>query len=493
MRASVKCFGLFLFSVSLMSARLEAASGEAWVRVQSSGELRWCGDTAGGAPYIFPDEKDPSRIIGFEMDLMQALAERLAVRQRLVLVPWEQLVPALRRGDCDVVVNGLEITPEREAVVRFSRPYFYFAEQITVRAGDAGIRSVDDLRGRRTGTLGASLAESILQRDPAQIPVAYPSAVEAYNDLARGRIDAVFMDDIIAAWYAAPMTALRNLPDTVGEGRYGMAVRTDSPQLLDQLNRTLDRMIQDGTLQGVYERWNLWTPRQQALLRPQTLADETRDAGRDWTRFLPLMLQGAVMTVVISIGSMTLAVIWGFLLCCGVLYGGRAVRGGCHAYIEIVRGTPLLIQLYLLYYGLPNLGIQLNALVAAFLGLGMNYAAYEAEIYRAGLLSIPKGQTDAARSLGLTPAQTLRLILIPQAFRTVLPPSTNDFIALFKDTSLVSIITVTELTRVYSTAATTTYRFLELGLVTAALYFAMSYPLAIWSRRLERTRHAALH
>jgi polar amino acid transport system substrate-binding protein len=117
--------------------------------------------------------------------------------------------------------------------------------------------------------------------------------------------------------------------------------------------------------------------------------------------------------------------------------------------------------------------------------MGFNYAAYESEIYRTGLLSVPKGQDEAARSLGLTTWQSLWHVLLPQSIKTILTPSTNDFIALFKDTSLVSIITVTELTRAYSQAATATFRFLELGLLTAALYLMMSLPLSFLSRRLE--------
>jgi polar amino acid transport system substrate-binding protein len=153
--------------------------------------------------------------------------------------------------------------------------------------------------------------------------------------------------------------------------------------------------------------------------------------------------------------------------------------------VEIIRGTPLLIQLYLLYYGLPGLGVKLPALVAAVTGLGLNYAAYEAEIYRAGILAIPRGQTEAAQSLGMTRMQTVIHVLIPQAVRTVLPPVTNDFIAMLKDSSLVSVITVVELTKAYSIQAASTFSYLELGLVTAAIYLLMSLPLARLSRYLE--------
>jgi polar amino acid transport system substrate-binding protein len=131
------------------------------------------------------------------------------------------------------------------------------------------------------------------------------------------------------------------------------------------------------------------------------------------------------------------------------------------------------------------MGISLNPVMAAFLGLGMNYAAYEAEIYRAGINSVPKGQTEAAVSLGMTQSLVVRRIVLPQALRISLPGITNDFIALFKDSSLVSIIAMVELTKTYSILAATTLRFFELGLIVAILYFAMSYPLSLLARKLE--------
>jgi len=147
--------------------------------------------------------------------------------------------------------------------------------------------------------------------------------------------------------------------------------------------------------------------------------------------------------------------------------------------------------LYIIYYGLPNIGISLNAFTAAVLGLGLNYAAYQSEIYRAGLESIPKGQRDAALSLGMTRWTIYRRILIPQARRVVLPPVTNDFISLFKDSSLVSIIAIVELTKSYNMLAVSSMKFLELGLLTAVLYLMMSLPLSVLSTRLERRLQTA--
>ena len=482
-----------VFLLALFSARAAfAQTHDAWDRVKQTGELRWGADATGGAPYVFPDPQNPSHLIGFEVDLMEILGKRLGVTPRLVLVQWDELVPALERGDFDVAFNGLEITPEREQAILFTRPYYIFSEQITVRKGDTRFHRLTDLHGFRVGTLSASLALNLLTQDGHITPVPYPSPVEAYKDLEIGRTDAVLMDVPIAAFYAAPNPKLENAGEPVGEGLYAGGIRFQSPELKSHLDEALGRMIVNGDLQRVYEKWNIWNEKQREL-RTRTALSPVGNQGQIIQRYVPLLLKSACVTILLSILSMGLAVVAGFLLCLGKLYGSFLVRKICSAYIEVIRGTPLLIQLYLLYYGLPNLGIQLNAFVAGVLGMGLNYAAYEAEIYRAGILSVAKGQDEAARSLGMTRRQSLRYVIVPQAFRTILPPSTNDFIALFKDTSLVSVITVTELTRAYDMAATATYRFLQLGLLTALLYFLMSYPLSLWARALERKRNAALH
>jgi polar amino acid transport system substrate-binding protein len=157
--------------------------------------------------------------------------------------------------------------------------------------------------------------------------------------------------------------------------------------------------------------------------------------------------------------------------------------------VEIVRGTPLVLQLYVIFFLLPEIGISLHAFWAAILALAINYSAYEAEIYRAGIQAIPRGQMEAALALGMTQSLALRRIIVPQATRIVIPPMTNDFIALFKDTAVCSVITVVELSKQYYVQARSTGAILELGLLTALLYLAMSYPLsklaASWERRLS--------
>ena len=154
-------------------------------------------------------------------------------------------------------------------------------------------------------------------------------------------------------------------------------------------------------------------------------------------------------------------------------------------YVEVYRGTPVLLQLYLLYYGLAAF-VRLDALVAAVIGLGMNYAAYEAETFRAGINAVPAGQMEAALSLGMTRRLAIRRVLLPQAFRHAIPNVTNDFIALLKDSSLVSVLTVVELTKRMTITAVEVRSWVLPGALCALFYFLMSYPLSLLARRLER-------
>ena len=182
---------------------------------------------------------------------------------------------------------------------------------------------------------------------------------------------------------------------------------------------------------------------------------------------------------------MALAVAAGIGIAAGRVYGPAALRALLGAYVEVIRGTPVLLQLFVLYYGLSGF-VRLPAFLAAVLGLGLNYAAYESEIYRAALEAIPRAQLEAARTLGLSERQILRLVRGPQALRLALAPMTNDFVALLKDSSLVSVITVVELTKQTAIYATNVGSWVVPGILCAAVYLAFSLPLSHYARRLER-------
>ena len=468
-------------------------------RTRAAEPLRWGADSEGGAPYVFPDQKDPSVIVGFEVDIARALGRELGRPPMFVQNQWDGLIPGLLRGNYDLALNGLEITPDRQKVIRFTVPYYATSEQISVRKEDSSIATLGDLKGRTVGTLKFSLAQRILEKEGGIEIRSYEGQINAYEDLANGRLDAVLMDWPIALYYGKPNAALKFTGAPIGRLEYGIGVRPDDTQLLDRLDEALLKMMRDGELRRIYDTWGLWNSETEALFArltrsPSALEEFTRTAteprswrerARQYVGYLPLLLwQGATMTLVISITGMALAVTLGLLLALTYLYGPRPVAWASRAYIEVVRGTPLLIQLYLIFYGLPNIGIRLTPFFAAVVGLGLNYAAYEAENYRAGIQAIPRGQSEAALSLGMTQTQALRHVIVPQALRLVIPPVTNDFIALFKDSSIVSVITMVELTKVYGQLASTYYDYIGVGLLTAAIYFVLGLPfvrLARWA------------
>jgi polar amino acid transport system permease protein/polar amino acid transport system substrate-binding protein len=456
---------------------------DALARMRARGTLRWGGDMQGGEPFVFQDPQD-GRLVGFEVEIADALARRLGLTAEFVQNDWSMLIPSLERGDFDVAMNGLEVTDARRGRVAFSRPYYVFTETLVVRRGDRGAETLGDLRGRRVGTLEASLAFDLLAAVPGIDVVRYEGVEEPYLDLERRRLDAVLLDNIIATRYGLPRRALQ-AAGTFGEGTYAIAFRPDEPELATAVDGALAAMMQAGELRRILERWKLWDARQASLgdaARPAGAADPARTlAGFH----VGLFLRGAAVTVVISTLAMCLAILGGLVLSLTRRYGARAARAAATAYIEVMRGTPVLLQLYVIYFGLAPI-LTLDAFTAAVLGLGLNYAAYEAELYRAGLEAVPVGQTEAALALGMSRGLALRRIILPQALRVALPGIANDFIALLKDSSLVSVITVVELTKQMTITAVDVRGWLGPGLLCAALYLAMSYPLSRLARRLER-------
>jgi polar amino acid transport system substrate-binding protein len=452
-------------------------------RVRASGTLRWGGDLQGGEPYVFQDPDAPGRIVGFEVEIADALARRLGVRSVFVQNDWQLLIPALERGDIDLVLNGLEVTEPRRQRVAFTRPYYAFAATLVVRRDERGVHGLADLRGHRVGTLGGSLSHDFVAAVPGLDVVLYEGTQEPYLDLEEGRLDGVVLDNIIADRYGLVRPALRDA-GVVGEGVYAIGVSPTEPALLHAVDDALGAMKREGELRAILERWKLWDARQAGLASTSSPATPAA-SGSLTPAELELFLRATGVTVVISVLSMALAVAGGLVLSLMRRYGGAASRMAAGGYVELFRGTPVLLQLYVLYYGLAPL-IALDAFTAAVVGLGLNYAAYEAELYRAGLEAVPAGQTEAALALGMSRGQALGRIVLPQALRVALPGIANDFIALLKDTSLVSVITVVELTKQMTITAVYVQSWMVPGLLCATLYLALSYPLARLARRLER-------
>jgi polar amino acid transport system substrate-binding protein len=467
----------------LCSATAAGASG-ALDRVRARGELRWGADQQGGEPYVYEDPSRGGALVGFEVDLAEALAGTLGLGATFVQNDWSTLIPSLERGTFDVALNGIEVTPARAARVAFTRPYYLFTERLVARRGDARVRDLASLQGLRVGTLASTQAWDLVRKVGA-VAIPYEGVDEPFVDLEHARTDAVVLDDVIVARYLGRHPALAVVGD-VAEGSYAIAVRPEDDDLRRALDQALGQLIASGAWRRTLSRWGLDSPRQAALaLAAASTVPQARAGALPLTaRQITLFLEGAGVTLAISLAAMLLAAPLGMAL---ALLRSESRRFGRLAalYIEVVRGTPVLLQLYLLYYGLAGI-VPLGPWTAAIVGLGLNYAAYEAEIYRGAIAAVPSGQWEAALAIGMTRRMALREIILPQAFRLALPGVTNDFISLLKDSSLVSVLTVVELTKRMTITAVDDRSWLLPGLLCAALYFALGYPFARLARRLER-------
>jgi len=457
-------------------------------KIRARGVLLWGADAEGGAPYVYPNPEKPEQLIGFECDLADAIAEKLGVKAQMIQNQWDQLIPALDRGNFDVILNGLEITSENQRHIAMTQPYYVYAEQIVTRRETLNLTNRESLLGKSVGVLSGSVAQRMFESTPAVDLKLYPGNIQSLEDLKARRIDAIVMDLPIAI-YARQDPAVRLSGEPFAPGYYGIGVRKEDSTLLAELNKAIKELADSHTLERIYRKYGLWDERQEGLkeYRPEQVQQITATSTlREWPRYLPLLLRGAATTVELSLLGMGVAVVVGLVVVLLRLYAIRPLALLAQAYVELIRGTPLLIQLFLIYYGLPQIGIRLSPFIAGVLGLGLNYAASESENYRAGIQSIPRGQAEAAHALGMGHWQTLQHIILPQALRVVIPPVTNDFIAMFKDSSIVSVITMVELTKVYGMLAMSTYDYIGLGLMTAAIYFALSYPASIFASWLER-------
>lgn len=202
--------------------------------------------------------------------------------------------------------------------------------------------------------------------------------------------------------------------------------------------------------------------------------------------YLPILLDGVVLTLITTFGAVVLSTGLGLVWALSARSKWRSLRIISRTYITVIRGIPIIVQLFYIYFVLPELGVNLTALQAGIIGLGLAYSAYQAENFRAGIEAIDRGQIEAAHSIGMTDGLVMRRVILPQAVRIVLPPFGNTMIMLLKDSSLVSTITVAELTRQGQLIASSTFDNMTVFTLVALIYLTMSLPLTFLTRRLER-------
>src|SRR5262245_4006677 len=316
--------------------------------------LRWGADPSGGAPYVYNDPNHPDQYIGYEKEMVDALAAAMGRKPEFIASDWETLVSALQRGSFDIIVNGLEPTTDRAKQIDFSNAYYIFELQLTVRSDEDRIHSLADCHNRVVGTLGNTAASRLMQKEGIRWR-GYPDPVGAYRDLELQRIDAVLMDVPMEMYYARSNPKFKPAGEPFARGTYNVGLPKGDVQLKAEVNAAIEKIIRDGTLERILRKWNLWNDAQVELQAPIRAGQSNSDiqydltsAGFNWRGGVWRLTRAAIVTVLIAFGSMFIALLFGMPLAIGQSKGPRPIQWLCTVYIEFFRGTPVLVQLLFL-------------------------------------------------------------------------------------------------------------------------------------------------
>ena len=445
-------------------------------RVRTSGRLR-VGIDATYPPFGIAEGGEFS---GFDVDIARAIARELGVDAELINASFDGVFPALQNGGFDVVISAVTITPERTATMLFSDPYIAAGQQIVVRA-DSAIAGPDNLAGRTVGVQINTTAQFVMEQRPGVTIAKYNTIDLALLDLQNGRVDAVASDGPVLRYMVR--RSFQGLKLAGGEytaEHFGVVLARTSDDLRRAVNAALWRLQDGGEYAKIYTTW-FGASADPGLASTSPRAFDTSLIARTWSVFV----RGVWMTATMAVTSLVLGLPFGLCLALARVQSRRIVSAPAAMYVEVMRGTPLLVQILFVYFVLPSVGINLPAYASGILALTLNASAYISEVIRAGIVSIDAGQMEAARALGMSYWQAMRRIILPQTFRRVVPPLTNEGIALLKDSSLVSVIGLTELARTGQELASRYAAPLTIWPLVALLYLALTFPLTRMAEYLE--------
>lgn len=519
-----------LAAASLVAACSPVHAQNAWQTIRQRHSLTISTD-ATYPPFEFMDK---GKLVGFDKELGDEIGKQLGVTVVWLPLEWTAVQGSLESRKADLIMSGMTITAERKQKgYTFSRPYFVSGQAIARRRGDAAINTAADLRDKTASVQDQTTGMTALQKAglPANQIIKFDTLQDGLMDVRNNKSSAA-VADVPALTYILH-TAFPDL-EMVGVGTFppeylGLAAPRGETELAAHLNQALDTLFVNGAYARIYEKWmaqplstsliaQLDKARGEGSVIPDDIAahvakesaagrgdaeEEKRRQGEEGTggvssastlsirwgllrESLPLLLTGARFTLEITLLTLLFGVTGGLIVALARLSPFAPLRALVTLYVELVRGTPLLMQIYFIYFVLPALHVSFSPLLSGAVALSLNASAYISEIFRGGIESIDTGQMEAARALGMDYPAAMRYVILPQTVRRVLPPLTNEAVALLKDSSLVSVVGVTELMRQGKEIAANTGSATTLYLGVAALYLCMTLPLTTLVRRLER-------
>ena len=455
-------------SSATTSSTTSAAADDSLQKIKQKGVLV-VGTSAGYPPFEFTTKKDgKTEYVGFEMSLARQLAKDLGVKLEIKNMDFDSLLVALESHKIDVAIAGINITPEREKSVDFSKTYHKGTKYFLIHKQDKDkYKNYMDFKGKTVGTENGAMEYAMIKK---YIPDVHEKGLAKWSSLVIAlqahKLDGVLMDSATAKAFAqnnSDLYAFNSHMKVTSDG-VAVALPKGANSLKAAVNQTVDKVNREDLIN------KKWLPEAAKYMQA---SQKTNTVASYWTFFV----KGVKYTLLITV----LAVICGFLI--GILFAlmrlssSKLLHSIAICYIEFIRGTPMLVQIMFVYFGIGAIIQSMPALVAGIIAVAINSGAYVAEIIRSGIQSLPLGQTEAARSLGMTKRQTFRYVIMPQALKNIWPALGNEFITLLKDSSLVSTIGVTELMYQTQLVQADTYKGVLPLFITMMIYFFLTFTL----------------
>nr|WP_232523382.1 ABC transporter substrate-binding protein/permease [Nocardioides sp. MAH-18] len=440
-------------------------------------------------PFTYRDP-DTNELTGFDVEVMRAIGDEAGWDLRFVEAPFDSLFPALDSDRIDVIANQVTITGEREARYLFSTPYTYSHGVIVTAKDTDDITSLDDLKGRTTAQTASSNWAQVAKDAGAKVQYVqdFGPGVEL---VVQGRVDAIVNDNIAVLDYLA--TSGNDQVKIAGDAgdevlEQALTFRQSDPDLQQEADDAIATLTEDGTLAEISEKYfGADVTVQGGAEDVDVDASDSRttwEVVKDtaWPMFVGLVKGNIPLTICSFVIGMVLAIAAALARLSSLRVLGWIAR----AYVSVIRGTPLLVQLFIVFYGLPQIGIDLDPYPAAIAALSLNVGGYAAEVVRAAILSVPRGQQEAATVIGMDYWQSMRRIVLPQAARIAVPPLGNTLLSLIKDTALASLVLVPELFREAQVTAAATTEYLPLYTMAALYFWVVCYLVSLAQGPLER-------
>ncbi|MBB3110720.1 polar amino acid transport system substrate-binding protein [Paenibacillus phyllosphaerae] len=468
---------------AVTGSTLAIAEGAESTATTGGGQTIVMGTSPDYPPYENTDAKNGGKVVGLDIDIAQAIADKLGYKLEISGMDFSGLIAALQTERVDFVMSAMSVTEERKQSIDFSDSY-YAARNTIVSKKDSGLTTMASLEGKNVGVqLGSTQEEAVAGMESTSKITKLDKIPNLIQEIKAGRMDAAIVEDAVAWGYtdANPdlqFTILDPNPNDLG---YAIAFPKGS-ELTAQFNAELQKMKDNGELQAIIDKWF------GAL--GQDDSKKVSKSGLDFSildGYVGYIFKGIFVTLLFTFVSALFGFIWGAILSLFKISNIAPLRWFATAYTSVFRGTPLLLQLFLIYYATPQLfNYDIPALLAAGLAFGLNSAAYLSETIRGGIMAVDKGQREAAIALGIPYKTMMFSIILPQAVKNILPALVNECVALVKESSLVSVIGVADLMRRASVVQAATFRSFEALLLIGAIYYVLVLLLTSLAGLLER-------